>query len=137
VLDRDGGPDGSLMCSALLIGRNASKFYPAIITIPRCMINDMPAPQTGHPRLDSFPGLQPLVLTNEGTKEWVMRWHAVLLGNTPLVTKLSKSQWASSIRGPRVGGQSTSDGQQGGVNERRREGLGEFVAVTNTEGCVP
>lgn len=49
MFNRDGGLRSQFVFCAFFVCRSASKVDPIIVTIPRCMVNDMPAAQASQP----------------------------------------------------------------------------------------
>lgn len=66
VFDGDGSSERELVFSAFFVSRDMSHVYPAIVTVPGCMIYDMPAAQASQPRTDGVARLPAFIFTNEG-----------------------------------------------------------------------
>jgi len=102
---------------ALFISGSASKLNPVIITIPRHVIDEVPAANAGHPGSNGITSLVAFVLTNESTEEPIRCWHAGLFIDVPMVTELGETEEASSVGNLGIWCKCTTDGHYSRLDE--------------------
>jgi len=109
--------ESTFVSHALFISRSVSELDPVIITIPRHMIDEVPAANAGHPGSDGTTSLVAFVLTNESTEEAIRCWHVGLFVDVPMVTELGETEEASGISSLGIWCKCAMDGHYSGLNE--------------------
>lgn len=125
VFNRHWGTQGALVSRAFLVGRGAGEMNPVVVTVPRGVVDQVPAAYAGQPSHDGAASLVAFVFSNKGTEERVGGWHASLLVDFPTVAELCETEEASGVCSLGVGSESITDRCGSGFYEWHWEGLSQ------------